>query len=608
MNRPSRLASAVVLALLALAPPAAFAQPLERTSAPAHTQAQAPKLASTEAPRASFDLNAPSTVLRAEARAAAERRDWAEALARFEWLVRRHGDDVELLIESARVHGYADRNAEAAALYRRALALSPERRADLAPSLAWQSLWGGAPAQAEVLFAELADARTGRARVEALDGLAQALQAQGRQALALQVFREAHALAPGDLRLHRRYAMSLLWNGDEAGAIGELEALVARVPGDRDLAWALANARNFNGQHRAALRGFLAQAAPTHPGERADLARAWRWAGYEDRAWPLLADPTDVESAWLRDYRVRRELRPFGYATAEHAEDRDELVTDALVVGAGWHPDAGSTVELQARRLRMDDPHGRPRSTQFQAAYGWRLGESGGRHGTWWPTVAVRAAHFPGWSPVAASARLRWLPDDGWRVDAEAGREFVEVPRAVAHRVHVDVLSAGIERRPDPQWVLAGSLATLRFDDGSTRVRAGGRVERRIWARPHVAVGAEFNAFERTDGGGPVDRGYWNPQRYREGRIYAVMIHEIRPLDFRLRVGAGSARETDAWGQRSHGRPHLWELGVGLDLAPDVRLELSAGGSGQGMGLASGSSSGAGYWRRYASLTARVWF
>jgi tetratricopeptide (TPR) repeat protein len=550
----------------------------------------------------------PTAELRSQARAAALKRDWTAALAGFDELVARHGDDVDLLIEAARVHGFADRNARAAALYRRALALAPARRADIAPSLAWQSLWGGAPAEARALFAALAAATSGAARVEMLDGLGQAHQAQGEQARALQAFGEAHALAPGQLRLHRRYAMSLLWNGDEGAAIRELRILVARQPSDRDLAWALANALNFDGQHRAALRGFLAQAAPTHPGQRADLARAWRWAGYEERALPLLADPIDADSRWLRDYRVRRELRSYGFVAIERAEDRDKLSVDALVVAAGGHPSAGSTLELQARRLRLDDDFGDPQATQLRALYAWRVGAPDGERGTFWPTLALGASHFPGWNPLTASARLRWVPRDGIRVDGEAARELVEAPRAVAHRVTLDVLSAGVEARTDPRWVVAGSAAVLRFDDGSTRVRAAGRIERRVLARPRVALGVEGMAFERVAGERDVDRGYWNPRRYAEARAYVALTHEIRPFELQARVGVGSARETDDAGQRSHGSPHLWELELGWDVSPTLRLRLAAGGSGQGLGVSAGGSGGAGYWRRYLNLRADVWF
>ena len=93
-------------------------------------------------------------------------------------------------------------------------------------------------------------------------------------------------------------------------------------------------------------------------GERVDLARAWRWAGYEDRGAPLLAGLDDADATWLRDWRVRRELSPFGSLATDHAEDRDALIARAVVVGAGWHPVPGATVEFKSRRLSLSDPSG----------------------------------------------------------------------------------------------------------------------------------------------------------------------------------------------------------------------------------------------------------
>lgn len=539
-----------------------------------------------------------------QTRAASERSDYATALDGYRQLLLRRGGDVDLLIEAARINGYADRNAEAARLYRLALAAVPARRADIVPALSWQSLWSGSATEAASLFAERARA-AGPDRVDALDGLGQARQALGDQAGALAAFREAHALAPDQLRLHRRLAMSLLWNGFEDESIEALSRLARRAPDDRDLAWALANARNFSGLHRAALADFLRWPPPVHPGERADLARAWRWAGYEDRAWPLLAGPTDAESVWLRDWRVRRELASFGYGTVERADDRDGLVARAVVVGAGSHPRPGGTVEVQVRRVDLEADAGRVQGTQFQASYRWRLGEPGNSWGTLWPTLALRASQFPGWNPLTPTARLMWVPQDRWRVDAEATRELVETPRAVSSRASVGVWSASVEHRPDSKWLLAGGTAVLRFDDGNTRVRVGGRAERTLVARPRVVAGVEASAFERVEGSSATDRGYWNPRRHAEVRAYAGLTHEARPFDLQLRLGLGQSREVDDRGNAGSGRPHLWELGLGWDAASSLRLRLAMGGTGQGLGINSG---GAGYWRRYANLSVNAWF
>ena len=122
----------------------------------------------------------------AAARAATDRRDFASALPLFERLVLRAAGDADLLIEAARVFGWADRNARSAALYRQALASAPARRADIVPSLAWQTLWAGETSAALALFEEAATSRpTDR---ELGWALANALNAAGRHREAVARF------------------------------------------------------------------------------------------------------------------------------------------------------------------------------------------------------------------------------------------------------------------------------------------------------------------------------------------------------------------------------------------------------------------------------------
>jgi tetratricopeptide (TPR) repeat protein len=543
----------------------------------------------------------------ARAREAVQRRAFAMALPLYERLLQLEPANADLLIEAARVFGWADRNADAARLYRLALAAAPARRGDILPSLAWQTLWSGEAAAARVLFEEWLRTAGGPGRAEALDGLAQAHQAGGDGAAALAAWREAAALRPDDARLQRRIGLALLWSDRHDEAIAHLAAATARAPADRDTAWALANALNFAGRHQQALAVFNRWAPPVQPGERADLARAWRWAGYEDRALPLLEGASDAESSWLRRYRVERELRPYGYLTFEQADDRDDLQTQAWVIGAGWRPRPGTNVEFNARRVSLADPNGSPDATQFEASWRSRHGEPGAARGTWWPSLALKVHRFGNWHPVTPTARLKWVPDDRWRFDAEFTRELVEAPLAIANRVHVDVLSAGVTRWLDARRHVGGSLAWLRFDDGTARTRVAARGEQALWMKPRWVLGAELMHFERTREGPAAGRGYWNPQRYGEARVYTQLSHEWRPWDLQARIGLGRSREVDGSGQASSGSPHLWELGIGLDAAPAWRLRLALGGSGRGMGLGA-AGSGAGYWRRWANLSVNGWF
>ncbi len=476
----------------------------------------------------------------AAARAATERRDFAAALPLFERLVQRAPADADLLIEAARVFGWADRNARAAELYRQALATAPARRADILPSLAWQTLWS-------------ADAAT-----------------------ALPLFAEAAALRPGD----------------------------------RALGWALGQALNVAGRHREAIAVFRRWSPAATEAERFDLARAWRWAGYEDRAWPLLREAGEPEAAWLRDFRVARDVAPYAYGSLEVAEDRDTLRSRSLSLGAGVQALAPLTLELGGRRLDLDDDLGAAAATTLEASGRLRLGEPDSPAGTWWPQLVLRAHRIGAWRPLTSTLRIKWVPADRWRVDAEHTRELVETPRAFANRVHVDVTSLGADWRRDGRLGLAGGVAHLRFDDGTTRERLAARGEWAVLTRPRWTLGVEWSRFERTQEGAPGsdDRGYWNPRSYGEARLVSGFKWERHPWELQARAGLARSREVDSAGNASRGAPHLWELALGWDPAPAWRLRASAGGSGQALGLGSTGGSGARYWRRWAQLGLHAWF
>jgi tetratricopeptide (TPR) repeat protein len=476
----------------------------------------------------------------AAARAATDRRDYTAALPRYERLVARHPHDADLLIEAARVFGWADRNARSAALYRQALAAAPSRSADIVPSLALQSLWAG----------------------------------EGSAALAL------------------------------------LAQAVAQRPDDRALGWAYGNALNAAGRHREALAQFKRWSPPASDNERFDLARAWRWAGYEDRAWPLVQNTRDAETAWLRDYRLARDVAPYGYATIEGSEDRDGLRSRSIALGAGLKPDGWPvTVEVGTRHVELEDPSGRADATTIEGSARMRLGEPDSPLGTWWPQLVLRAHRIGDWAPVTSTLRLKWIPRDGWRVDAEHTRELIETPTSFARGVTVDVTSLGADWRRDERLLLAGALARLRFDDGTTRERFNARAEWALWTRPRWTVGAEWGRFERTREGIDADtRGYWNPRRYEELRLVTAATWDWRPWELYARFGLARSREVDGGGFASSGSPHLWELALTHDLGPAWRLRASAGGSGQGMGVGSAAGSGGKYWRRWAQLTLQGWF
>jgi hypothetical protein len=299
---------------------------LAQTRSPAYTVRGGTQVAVPFRPEVQADL--------ASARRLAQANDYRTALPIYQMLLASDPADVEMSIEVARVLGFADRNAESAALYRRVVAMAPARRTELLESLAWQTLWGGDAAAAEPMFVELAGMPlTTQQRAGAWRGAAEARQSLGRLDDSLRGYDAAIALAPDDRALQRRRAQMLLWLDRHAESIAAYEALVAADPADRLTQVGLAQALNFSGQHRRALATWTEAGAPVGPDEQREVARGLAWAGFPDMAYGALQDATLPDAVFLRDWRVRREVRPAAWAAYEWSRDRDRLDTRALTLG-----------------------------------------------------------------------------------------------------------------------------------------------------------------------------------------------------------------------------------------------------------------------------------
>lgn len=559
------------------------------------------------------------------ARAAAQRRDWNDALPRWRALEAAAPTDADLLIESARVHGFADRNDEAAQRYRRVLGIAPARRGDVLLSLAWQTLWAGRPAEAEPLFVEIAANPAafagGEDGFDAWRGAAEARQNAGDLNGALEALQRARTLRPDDRTIARRSAQTLAWLDRHDEAVAAFSALVASDPDDRLSRYGLAQARNFSGRHRQAAADYRAafqadRAAGREPTPDAllDHARALRWAGYDELAHQALAGLPQDDARWLRDWRTARETSRWAGAAFEAATDRDELDTRAVSAVFGWRPGgAPNAVEIGARRVNLSEPgrevHGErlgiTLATRIDAGAD-AIGSTADR-GPLWPSLTLAANRYGSWNPLTGAARLRWLPADTLRVDGELSREAVETPLAIANRVTVGVAAVGASWRWRPDASLAATLAALKFDDGNLRTRLNLRADHTLRLRPKVVVGVEAMAFRSSD---PASddrpaRGYWNPRSYQEARAFVALGHASGPWEFSAKAGLGTARERDGWGNRSDGEPNLWEIAAAYDLNRSVQLRAWAGGSGGSMGVGSG---GEGYWRRYAGVGLTGWF
>ncbi|MBM5810471.1 MAG: hypothetical protein FJ191_00680 [Gammaproteobacteria bacterium] len=474
-----------------------------------------------------------------EARKLAAARQFAPALELYDRLVAAEPDDDELAIERARVLGYADRNAAAADAWRDIAERFPARRTEVLPAWAWQTLWAG------------------------------------DETAAVPLFEEALVLSTADP--HERFG--------------------------------LAQALNYSGRHRAAAGEFATLLPSTDAALLLHAARAHYWAAFSDQAEPLLAGTTLPVAQWLRDYRIGRELRPYVSGDFEFADDSDELRIVAASTAAGWRLTGHDTLELSLRSAWLDGPDTRmplpaPGSAdgqQFLLTWSTRRGDIEPGGAVIWPSLSVGWRDYGEWRSFAWRARARIVPRDGITLTASAGNGPVETIGAIRNRIEYTEAALGAELRPHPRWLIAAGATRLDFDGGNTRNQATLRAEYLAHPPLRLRLGIDGLQFSNDRPTGPArpDQGYWNPDRYRELRLYTSLSVERGAWSFDARLATGWYDERSGWGDRSSGALLAAEAAAGCDLSPALRLRLYAGAADSGSGFGGG---GRGYRRVYGGI------
>jgi tetratricopeptide (TPR) repeat protein len=551
-----------------------------------------------------------------QARERVDARQYVQALPIYEALLRAQPTNTDLLIETARVYGFADRHKEAVATYRRVIEADLARARDVMASLAWQTLWSGDAAGALPLFLQARDFTLDpKALADLWRGSGEACVQTGDNACALHAYRRALALTPGDRDLQRRIAQVLLWMDEHAQAEAAWRALLAGDPGDRRAQAGLARTVNAAGRHNEAVRLYRRIDDGSDADLRLDHARALRWAGYDAAAYPLLAGRTDWPAVFLRDWRADREQRSHAWSGIDYSADADKLDMLAVSAGAGTLLEPGLLLEGGYRFARLDSPQGDVNAQRAQATLRGLIGKPGvAPPGLIVPSVTLALNDYAGWTPVTGHVSVRWMPQDLWRLIAELGREVVETPQAIGRRITVDVAALGVQTRWPPRWAAGANVSAQRFSDDNTRLRVHAWLDYATRYNPKVVVGVEGAAFRdsRPASFAPVPpagrlapAGYWNPEGYAQGRVFAGIWHERDDWDAYARVALGVSRETDGDGNTSKGHPHQLEAGIAHDVGPGLRWRLYAGGSGSSFAVGNG---GGNYWRRYIGFMLTAWF
>lgn len=526
------------------------------------------------------------------ARALVEQKRYSEAIVEFDLLLQATSDNPDLLIEAARVNAWADRHTQSAALYREVIAKAPQRRADVILPLAWQLAWGNRHAEAVPLFREAASAHT-PPQSETLHGLAESLAITNQLPEALAIYRRL-AANPRDLKAQRGEARILLWLDRYDEAIVRYRQILQQHPADKESQIGLARALGRSGRDLAAVSAYQTATRDDFKlamDTRIERVRALRWAGLEEAALHTLGDASGKEADALR-LKLTQETASNLRADFVSARDSDELDIDALTLGWQQRFSPASTLDVSLRTAHIERGASDIEGRQLLARVGTRLGNS--EQGLFWPALTLGVRDYDGWQTAAWKLQSKWIPQDFWRIDAEAGNETVETLDALNNRVTYNFLGASADWRFLPQWSATLGGAVLRFDDENQRTRLTGRVERLLLSdQPRLTVGVEAMGFNDSDP--TIARGYYNPERYRELKVFARAEHETAGWLLGARLALGRLNETPG----SSNNLYSWEVSAIRDLVPLLQLRLHAGGSDS----SALSRTGSGYVRDYLGVS-----
>lgn len=533
-----------------------------------------------------------------EARRLTDAHEYPAAIAQFNMLLAEAPNSADMLIEAARVNGWADRNAESARLYLEAVRVDPGRLADIRGALAWQLHWAGQSDRAMRFFREEIAARPNDPEIR--HGLAEALVAGNRLEEALEVYREQGSLFRQDLKAARGEARVLMWLDRHAEARAILSSIIVRIPGDKEARLGLARIDNLKGRHQEAVRQLNPLLKEGEDAQvRLELSRALRWSGDDSAALDSLAPLKGKEADELR-LQLQDDLKHHVELNVEFSSDSDDLDIHAHTVQLGFRTQGKSSLHFILRHAHLHQPGDELDGQTWLVGYGTILGEAGSEQGLLFPSVYLGLRDYANQESLAWTARLKWLPADFWRWDFEAGNSIVENLQSLRNDVRFDYLSGGFDYRFAPQWLASLGMTTGEFDDGNRRTRLHGRMEYRFKEDPVLTLGLEGMGFRDSDPPVP-GRGYWSPDRYREFKLAARIEGNHAGWNYHLKAALGQLWEDPG----DSNTLYLLEASI-LRRVDDWGIVRIYGGYSDSAGLTQGS--GGGYSRGYYGVTLDIPF
>ncbi|MDQ4135961.1 MAG: hypothetical protein M3158_07255, partial [Pseudomonadota bacterium] len=471
------------------------------------------------------------------------------------------------------------RNAQAAALFARALAVAPERRRELLREYADQVLYSGQPVAAIPLYEEVlqrADLPPKELR-DARLGLARAYSWSNQPDLGLPFYTAILRTDPTDFEALIGRGQALNAVAAHRAALVDFEMALQLRPGNADGLRGAARAETSLGLHRVAIQRIapLVSHGDQNPETLRIVADARRAMGRpdlsEDAALAILAVKPDDEGAQRLLAELYRERRPLSQIEATQIRRSDDLRINGVLAFTEFTFDRG-LVKLapQARHLSH-------RGGYFPDVDVYSIGMRGRQRFNDWlefkTDVFVNSEEEPRDKDVTLTheTTLSFIPSDVWRVNLQAARRYPdENPISIVNDVFQNDFGGSVEFTPSYDLRVTGRGFYSTYTDTNERVWGQLEMARRVAIKPDILLGARLTAFDFKK---VFDNGYWNPDRYQSAEATFQSYGQITDkLSYDVQLAGGWA-----WTQPgTNGAVYAGTARVNYQFHPDATFSLFA--------------------------------
>jgi tetratricopeptide (TPR) repeat protein len=456
---------------------------------------------------------------------------------------------VERLIEAAREAARKDRNAESAALFRKALAAAPERRLEWLCELAAQMTYSGEAKAALPLFREALSFGPREDQRRARLGLALALSWTEALTPALREYEALIAAGPNDVEARLGRARALSWMDRLGPARREYEAALELDPGNLEALRGIARVEMWRGRQHAAQRRLSAFLEQHGADKEAGflLAQSQHWMGRPDRAantlQSLLDRHPDHASGRQSLEEIEREGRPDTRVDYRTSTQSDHLTISRFSVEQSLRfAAARTTVSLGYRIYHYDPPEGEAGVVVRQPGAGFssRLSDSLELNGNVYVDQVDPAGGRPGHSAPTFDSWLTFRPDDTWRFDVGCNRSAFDNLKSLTRNITGTFATFSMDVTPTERTVVTTRFNWGRYSDGNRREWGQVDAQRKLWGRPSLFVGARYTAFGFSRN---LDNGYFNPNSYHSGAATVHLYGHVRKrLEYDMDGSVGMER------------------------------------------------------------------